>query len=101
MVSLQLHATAPQSLLWLLTPYTLARVGEASTMQGHHLWKFSAIQTQHKAIVDKIYPQNASTKYISSPSKSTFPVLLNNANIYCISYIRNLVGLLPFLIPHG
>lgn len=40
-------------------PYTLARGGEASVMQGHHLRRFSAIQTQHETIADIVYPQHA------------------------------------------
>ena len=55
------------------------------TIQGHHSWNTSVIQIQHKAIGDKVHPQNASTKCISSSSKSIFPILLNNANMHCIS----------------
>lgn len=69
------------------------------TIQGYHSWNTSVIQIQHKAIGDKVHPQNASTKCISSSSKSIFPILLNNANMHCISHIRNLAGLLPFLGP--
>lgn len=60
------------------------------TIQGYHSWNTSVIQLQHKAIGDKVHPQNASTKCISSSSKSIFPILLNNANMHCISHIRNL-----------
>lgn len=54
------------------SPYTISTVGEASSMQHYHLWRFSAIQMQHQTIVDKVYPQNTPTEYILSPSKSIF-----------------------------
>lgn len=37
-------------------PYTLTRGGKASVMQGHHLRRFSAIQSQYEAIA---YPRHA------------------------------------------